>query len=134
MDVCMTIEETVLISGLIRGLVRQCYDLVLQQKPIPRTTVEVLRVANWRAARYGLDGELLNPLTNRLLPAKELISTFLDFIRPALEAEGDWQRISGGVAQLLQYGNGAMRQRAIYQQTRSFHDLMNYIVAQTRTF
>ena len=91
-------------------------------------------MANWRAARYGLDGELLNPLTNRLLPAKELISTFLDFIRPALEAEGDWQRISGGVAQLLQYGNGAMRQRAIYQQTRSFHDLMNYIVAQTRTF
>jgi carboxylate-amine ligase len=134
MDVCLTVDEAVTVAGLVRALVRQCYERSLQHEAVPACPTEILRIACWRAARYGLEGELLEPTTGRLLPAHELIHKLLDFVRPALEAEGDWQQVSNGVTRVLQMGNGAMRQRALYQQTGNMSDVVDYMVAQTRTF
>jgi carboxylate-amine ligase len=58
----------------------------------------------------------------------------LNFVRPALEAEGDWQDVSSGIARLLQMGNGAMRQRAAYKRAGNTRDVVDYIVSQTRAF
>jgi carboxylate-amine ligase len=134
MDVCLTVDEVVTVTGLIRALVRRCYEQFLQREVVPQIPREILRVASWRAARYGLEGELLEAATGRLLPAHELIYKMLDFVRSALEAEGDWQRVSSGVTRLLQMGNGAMRQREVYQRTGNMRDVVDYIVAQTREF
>jgi carboxylate-amine ligase len=134
MDVCLTIDEAVIVAGLVRALVRQGYERFLRHEAIPQISTQMLRVANWRAARYGLEGELLEAATNRLLPAYELVYKMLDFVRPALEAEGDWQEVSSGITRLLQTGNGAMRQRAIYKKTGNTHDVVDYVVSQTRTF
>jgi carboxylate-amine ligase len=134
MDVCLTVDEVVTVTGLIRALVRQCYEQFLRRGTIPQIPREILRVAGWRAARYGLEGELLEAATGRLLPAHELIYRMLDFVRSALEAEGDWQRVSSGITRLLKMGNGAMRQREIYEQTGNMRDVVDYIVSQTRAF
>jgi carboxylate-amine ligase len=134
MDVCMTVDETVTIAGLIRALVHQAYELYLEQAAVPPVSSEMLRVAHWRAARYGLDGDLLDVTTNHLLPAHELIHKLLAFVRPALKAEGDWQRVSQGIEHILQAGNSAARQRTIYQQTHSFRQVVDFIVAQTSRF
>jgi len=134
MDICLTVDEAVTVAGLVRALVRQSYEQFLRHEPIPQIPVEILRVANWRVARYGLEGELLEAATGLVMPAHELIYRMLDFVRPALEAEGDWQRVSSGVTRLLKMGNGAMRQRAVYKQTGSTRDVVDYVVAQTRAF
>jgi glutamate---cysteine ligase / carboxylate-amine ligase len=134
MDVCLTVDDAVIMAGLVRALVRQCYEQFLRHEAIPHISTQILRIANWRAARYGLEGELLEPATGRLLPAHELINKMLNFVRPALEAEGDWYQVSKGITRLLHTGNGAMRQRAIYQQTSNTRDVVDYIVSQTRTF
>ena len=131
MDVCMTVDETVMLAGLIRALVRTCSDAAHRHVPVPDVRAELLRVANWRAARYGLEGELVDVLTERTLPARELIESFLAFLRPALEAEGDWEHISRLVAHTLNAGNGAMRQRTLFQQTGSMQDVVQYIIDET---
>jgi carboxylate-amine ligase len=132
MDVCLTVRETVLLTGLIRALVRQCAELARQKKPAPELPIEMLRVASWRAARYGLEAELFNPETQQLLPARECLARFLAFVRPALEAEGDWQRISSDLRWLLDQGNGAMRQRAVYQRNQQLNDVVDFTVAATQ--
>lgn len=134
MDVCMTVDESVTIAGLIRALVHQAYELYLEQAAVLPISSEFLRVAHWRAARFGLDGDLLDLTTNHLLPAHELIHKLLAFVRPALKAEGDWQRVSQGIERILQTGNGAARQRAIYQQTHNFQEVVDFMVAQTHRF
>jgi carboxylate-amine ligase len=134
MDVCLTVDEVVTVTGLIRALVRRCYEQFLQHEVVSQISREILRVASWRAARYGLEGELLEATTGRLLSAHELIYKLLDFVRSALEAEGDWERVSDGVTRLLQMGNGAMRQRAVYKRTGNTRDVVDYVVAQTREF
>src|SRR5258707_1199351 len=73
MDVCMTVDETVMITGLIRALVRACCDMARRNVPVPAVRAELLRVANWRAARYGLEDKLVDVLAERAVPAHDLI-------------------------------------------------------------
>jgi carboxylate-amine ligase len=130
-DVCMNVDEAVMIAGLIRALVQTCGKQVKQQVPAPPVRQELLRTSHWRAARYGLEGELIDTLTEQEVPAHELIRRLLAFVRPALEAEGDWSIVSSQIEQVLQHGNGAMRQRQAYQRTGSMKEVVDFIVAET---
>ncbi len=130
-DVCHRIDEAVMIAGLVRGLVQTCYAQTVSDMPFPAARPELLRAAHWRAARYGLDGELIDIGAARSVPASDLIRSLLDFIRPALEESGDWEEVTALVAETLQQGNGAMRQRAVYQKSGRLEDVVDYIIAET---
>jgi carboxylate-amine ligase len=45
-------------------------------------------------------------------PAREVVEVLLQFVRPALEAEGEWDEMAELVPQTLARGNGATWQRA----------------------
>ncbi|MBE9181940.1 carboxylate-amine ligase [Oculatella sp. LEGE 06141] len=130
-DVCATVDEAVMMAGITRALVQTCYEQVVQEKPFADVRPELLRAAQWRAARFGLDGDLIDVVNQRSLSAPDLIETLLTFIKPALETQGDWDEVSTIVYQLLENGNGATRQRAVYQQTGRLEDVVDYLVAET---
>ncbi len=130
-DVCMTVDEAVMITGLIRALVQTCYEQILQEKAYPNASRDLLRSAHWRAARYGLNAHLVDVQAERLVPAPELIDQMLAFLRPVLESSGAWDEVSTLVNTTLQNGNGATRQRAIYRDTGSYKAVVDFIVAET---
>ena len=134
MDVCMRIETTVTLVGLIRALVRTCYEMALQDTPHLQISSEFLKAAHWCAARYGLNGELIDVHGKRSLPAHTFMQQMLDFLRPALEMEGDWERVSYGIQKILREGNGARQQQAVYQKTGDFHDVVDFIISETKRF
>ncbi|GAC1472323.1 MAG: glutamate--cysteine ligase [Ktedonobacteraceae bacterium] len=131
MDVYMTIDEAVMLTGLIRALVQACYEQIQQEQPFPLAPRELLDAAHWRAARYGLDGDLIDVYAERPVPASELIERMLAFLRRALESTDSWDEISTLVHATLRNGNGAARQRAIYRDTSSHAAVVDYIVAET---
>lgn len=133
-DVCMTVEEAVTITGLVRALVWTGYQETINDVPLHRVRSELLQVANWYAARYGLSENLIDLHSKIPIPAAESIDSFLKYLRPALENFGDWQTISTSVQQILERGNGAQRQLAIYQKSHSFESVVDYIMTQTKTF
>ncbi|MEH2253033.1 carboxylate-amine ligase [Nostoc sp.] len=130
-DVCMTIDEAVMVAGLVRALARTCYEQAKIDEPFPAARHELIRAAHWRAARYGLDTELIDIEAMRPVPASELLEKFLTFVRPSLEEYGDWDEISSLVRQTMQHGNGATRQREVYKRTERLEDVVDFIVAQT---
>jgi len=130
-DVCMTVSETVMVAGLIRALVRTCYEQVMHAVPYPLVSNDVIRAAHWRAARYGLDEELVDIQHMCSIPAHQLIEQMLAFLRPALEAEGDWELVSTCVRNVLETGNGATRQRKVYKHSGRFEDVVDFVVAET---
>ena len=130
-DVCMTVDEAVMVAGLVRSLARTCYEQAVADKPFPTTRHELIRAAQWRAARYGLDTELIDVEEKRAIPAGELMEKFLTFVRPSLEDYGDWDEVSALVHQTMQQGNGARRQREVYQRNGSLEDVVDFIVAET---
>ena len=131
-DICMTVEEAIAITGLIRALVWTCYQEVVNEVPLINVRPELLQAASWYAARYGLTDSLIDVVDKVSLEGTELIERFLDYLRPALEHFGDWELISASVHKIIQQGNGAQRQLAIYEKTNNFKDVVDYIVTQTK--
>lgn len=130
-DVCMTVDEAVMIAGLVRALVQTCYEQALQDTPFVASRPELLRAAHWRAARYGLEADLIDPEREVAVPASALIEKLLNFVRSALEAQGDWDEVTSQVENTLRQGNGATRQRQAYARSERFEDVVDLIVAQT---
>jgi len=130
-DVCMTADEAVMIAGLARALARTCYVQAVRDEPINHARPELLRAAKWRAARYGLDADLIDVEAGRGAPALSVVEKFLASLRPSLEECGEWDEISTLVHELVARGNGATRQRAAYARGGRFEDVVDLIVKET---
>jgi glutamate---cysteine ligase / carboxylate-amine ligase len=135
-DVCLTLDEAVLVAGLVRALAKTCFDLATLDLERDAVFVparpELLRAAEWRAARFGLEDELIDVHSGERVAAMELVSRFLQFLRPALEELNDWDEVSTLTKQVLESGNGAMRQRATWRKNEGFQDVVNFIAQQTQ--
>jgi carboxylate-amine ligase len=130
-DMCMTVDETVLMAGLARGLVRTCYEQALLDAPYKAVRPELLRAAHWSASRWGLEAELVDVEAECSVPARELVEKFLDFVRPALKEFGEWDEVYAIARETMQQGNGAARQRDVYKRTGSLEDVVDFVVRET---
>ena len=104
-------RDSVLLGGLIRGMVNTAVSEARQGLGYPMPDEELLDAAMWQAAREGLTGSLVDPVTARLVPAWDRIGALLTRIGPALDAEGDSAWIHAGLQQLRSRGTGSERQR-----------------------
>ena len=66
-DACPEVDFVVLIAGLFRALVRRARQEFAQGVPLPDIRHELLRAATWRAARSGLEGDLVDPAGSALI-------------------------------------------------------------------
>jgi glutamate---cysteine ligase / carboxylate-amine ligase len=112
-DVQLQTPEAVVLAALIRALVCAAIDQPPCQQPEP----ELLDVAHWQAAKFGLCGRLLDPFTGAPRPAEVVVWQAFNHAWPYLKHFGDVERVHSGLQLLLTHGNGATRQRAVYQKT-----------------
>ena len=111
-DACPRLDDVVLLAGLFRALVIQETSAALAGRAAPAVRPELLEAATWRAAQSGLEGNLVDPATATPAPAHQLIGQLLAGLRPALEATGDWELMTGLTESALARGSSAARQRA----------------------
>src|ERR687893_2315144 len=130
-DVCTTLDEAVMIAGLSRALVRTCHERARAGKLHPETRPEVLRAAHWMASRHGLDADLVDVEAGRAVPARKQVENLLFFSRPALEEHGDWEEVSTLVSDTLERGNGATRQRRVYDRSGRLEDVVDALIEGT---
>ena len=120
-----------MIAGLVRALARTCYRDAMRGTEIEHVRSELLRSAKWRAARYGLDADLIDVHDRCARPASELLEKFLAALRPALEEHEEWDEVQALVRETAARGTGATRQRAAYAQAGRHEDVVDLIVAET---
>jgi carboxylate-amine ligase len=130
-DVCLTVDDAVLLGGLARALVRTSAEAAQDERPFPRWRPELVRGAHWRAARWGLTAELVSPVTGRPAPAGEVVDALVEHVRPTLEASGDLEEITELVDQVRRRGTGAERQREAFGRRGSYDDVLAMAVEAT---
>ena len=111
-DVCLEVEDAVLVAVLARALVETHAGEAAQ----PWRT-DLLDVAAWRAARYGIAGDLVHPGTRELAPPREVLRSLLEHVGPAVDDTGERRFVEDGFERLLARGNGAVRQRRTFEET-----------------
>lgn len=105
-DVGQEVADSVLLGALCRALVETAVAGRHADPPLA-----VLRAAAWRAARFGLSGDLVDVVDGRLRAASDVLDHLVDVVRPALRRTGDEDAVRTGLDRVLRRGTGADLQR-----------------------
>jgi carboxylate-amine ligase len=130
-DVCTDIDDVVLLAGLARSLVRVLAARAGSGERAPSLDDVVLRAARWRAARYGLSGELWSARRRAVLPAAVVIGELWDELEPDLAAHGEARLLRPLLDTLLARGTSATRQRRVFAETGNLASVVADAVAVT---
>jgi carboxylate-amine ligase len=113
-DVCTDLNDGVAIGAVCRALVDTVAQQALDGYAAPAIRSELLRIASWGAARFGLTAELVDTLDRRPVPAADLLDRLVDVTRDALVLNGDLAMVEHAVSRMLTRGTGAERQRSTF--------------------
>jgi YbdK family carboxylate-amine ligase len=127
-DVCTEVDDVVLHAALVRSLVRVLAARAEAGDPCPRPRPELLRAARWRAARHGLDGQLFDPLSCRLSPARVTVRRLLAELQDDLRDHDEWAVVVELVEKLFERGTSASRQRRTWLRTGDWRQVAARIV------
>ena len=118
-DVCLDAGTAVLLAGLTRALVATALAEARRGTPTAAAPARQVAAALAAAARHGLAGAGVNPVTGQPADAPALRSRLLDHVYPALSDHGDTETITRLLHRLDQRGTGAGRQRALFASAAS---------------
>lgn len=90
-----------------------------ESSPAPADAVDITDAALWHAARYGVRGTLVHPVTTRLVPAREALHALRAFAEPHLVDAQERRLVDELFERALREGTGAVRQRAAYESGRA---------------
>ena len=130
-DSCPSVDTIVLIAGLFRALVEREIEALRAGVPAVDVAPPLGRAALWRAARSGLEGELVDISGPRSRPAAEVVTDLVQSLRPQLEAAGDWLTVSELTRKVLISGTSAARQRRALRRRGRLTDVVDQLLAET---
>jgi glutamate---cysteine ligase / carboxylate-amine ligase len=130
-DACPSIDTVVLIAALFRAVVARELARFRRGEPSRAVAPVLQRAAMWRAARSGLEGELVDLAGPRPIPAGVLVRGLLSGLRPELEADGAWEAAHELCESMLGRGSSAARQREALRHRHNVMDVVDLIVAET---
>lgn len=100
--------------------------------PADDIPTDLLRLASWRASRFGVTGELLHPIRRRPAPAAACVRALLDHVDDHFPTSQEEARVRRGLAGILRYGTGATAQRAAWAARASWVDVVSDAMERTR--
>ena len=130
-DVPTSPRVTVALAAIAQAVVVKLYRLRksnLGFRIYPRALVEENK---WRAARYGIDGQLIDFGKRREVPMRELALELLEFVDDVVDELGSRKALSY-VHTILSEGTSADRQLQVYKQTCDLRAVVRWLVDETR--
>jgi glutamate---cysteine ligase / carboxylate-amine ligase len=129
-DVPLRVEETIAIAALIQATVAKLYKLYSANQGFRLYRRALIMENKWRAARYGLDGKLIDFGKQIEVPERDLISEYLAFVDDVLDELGSREEINH-IHWILEHGTGADRQLHVYRETGDLTKVVDYIIDET---
>lgn len=130
-DIPMRVDESLAIAALIQATVAKLYKLHARNQAYREYSRSLLMENKWRAARYGIEGELIDFGLEREVPERALILEYLDFVDDVLD-ELDSREEVAYIETMLQRGTGADRQLKVYEDTGDLRQVVAYMVEETK--
>jgi carboxylate-amine ligase len=126
-----TLDEAMLQIGLSQALVLTCMREAEAGAPAGPVAADLYGAAVWRAARSGLDGDLIDVAAAERVPAGELLDRLLTYTSDALEETRGRDEVAALMDRVRAHGTGARRQHETLARTRRMEDVVDMLVAET---
>jgi carboxylate-amine ligase len=129
-DIPMRLDETIALAALIQATVAKLYKLYSANQGFRLYRRALLMENKWRAARYGLDGMMIDFGKQKEVPARDLVREYLDFVDDVVD-ELDSREEINYIHEMLERGSGADRQLRVYAETGDLKKVVDYIIEET---
>ncbi|WP_031527077.1 carboxylate-amine ligase [Dyadobacter crusticola] len=130
-DVPMRTDETICLAAIMQALVAKIYKLHRMNLSFRIYDRMLINENKWRAARYGIQGKLIDFGKQEEVEYRLLAGELLEFIDDVVDELGSRKEIDY-IHQIMEMGTGADRQLAVFEQTGSMNAVVDYIVAETK--
>src|SRR5258708_303657 len=130
-DVATKVEEAVAVAALTQALVVKLYKLYKSNQSWRLYRRALIEENKWRAARYGIEGKLIDFCKEAEVPMLELIPKFLSLLGDSLDRRGSRSAVQY-IHTILNEGTSAERQLRAYQETGDLKAVVRHLVAETR--
>jgi carboxylate-amine ligase len=130
-DIPMRVDETIALAALMQALVSKLHKLLKSNLTWRNYRRRLLDENRWRASRYGLDGKLIDFGKQREMPARELISEFIEwFLGDAMDELGTRKEVEYAYT-IMSDGSSADRQLAVYRKTGDVQAVVDHLIRET---
>jgi carboxylate-amine ligase len=130
-DVVTRVDEAIAIAALIQAIVVKLHRLYTRNmgyRMYPRALIEENK---WRAARWGLDGKLIDFGKQTEVPMRDLAIEMLVFTDDVVDDLGSRDALDT-IHTILREGTSAERQLRVFRETGDLKAVVRNIVAETR--
>jgi len=129
-DAQTRVDDTVAIAALIQAVIAKLFKLLRQNITFRIYRRRLLDENRWRAARYGIDGKLIDFGKETEVEERSLLNELLEFVASEVDDFGT-QREMAHIERIMREGTGADRQLAVWQRTQDIKAVVDQIVAET---
>jgi carboxylate-amine ligase len=130
MDSQTRVEHTLGLAAMVQAMVKELAEHFDEGKRLSRYPYEMLDENKWLAARHGLDGELVDLPKQARVRTSELAHRLIDRLRPHAVELGSEDELDC-LEDLLDNGNGAARQKVVYEANHDLREVVAEILAAT---
>ena len=129
-DIPMRVDETIALAALIQATIAKLYKLHSANQGFRLYRRALIMENKWRAARYGLNGKLIDFGKQKEVAARDLIQEYLEFVDDVVDELDSREEISF-IHKILEMGSGADRQLRVFRETNDLKKVVDYIIEET---
>jgi carboxylate-amine ligase len=130
-DVPTRVQDTIAIAALVQAIVVKLHRLYSQNmgfRVYPRALIEENK---WRAARWGMDGKLIDFGRRTEVPMRDLAGELLEFVDDVVDELGSRSAVES-IQSIVRDGTSADRQVRVFHETGDLKAVVRYLAEETR--
>ena len=130
-DVPTNPRASIAIAALAQAIIVKLYRLRERNLGFRQYHRALIEENKWRAARWGIDGKLIDFGKRIEVPMRDLALELLEFVDDVLDDLGS-RREAEYVRNILSEGTSAERQAQVYRETGDLRAVVRFLVDETR--
>jgi len=129
-DMPARMDDTIAIAALCQSIIATLFHLHERNQTFRHYSRALIMENKWRAARYGMDGKLIDFGKQKEVPVRDLIRELLDLVSRAAEELGATQELAH-IETILNEGSAADRALRVFADTGDLNKVVDHMIEET---
>jgi carboxylate-amine ligase len=129
-DAQSRVDDTIAMAAVIQAVIVRLHKLQRNNLSFRIYRRRLIDENRWRAARYGLEGRLIDFGREQELETRSLLHEMLEFISSEIDELGSRREIEH-IENIMANGTGSDRQLDVWARTRDMREVVDHIVRET---
>jgi glutamate---cysteine ligase / carboxylate-amine ligase len=129
-DMPTRMDDTIALAALCQSVIATLFHLHERNQTFRHYSRALIMENKWRAARYGIDGKLIDFGKQKEVPVRDLIAELLELVYPAAEELGATEELAH-IERIAAGGSAADRALRVFEDTKDLNKVVDNMIEET---